>query len=305
MKAILSSLFLAALNLQAAPPEADRKAILSMAGTFEVDFNFTEDSSFTENYPIASKPYHEHALEVVVVAENTPERIILQHLLVVNHSKKKTDMVIKHWAQIWTWQDSELLAYSGADGIDEWTRITLRKEDSAGRWTQLVTSVDDTPRYEGSGKWSHGLGISTWRGADTRRPLPRREYSVRDDYDYLLGTNTHTVSGTGWLHFQDNLKVIDRGNPSKAIAHETGLNRYTRVESERAEIALNWWRENQTAWKDIRAFWLSACDSAEKTFSYTTSHSGTGLSQALSDLQKTAPGATETAKTLRPYLTIN
>lgn len=305
MKAILPILFAAALNLSAAPPDADRKAILSMAGTFDVTFSFTEDAALAPGYEIGSKPYTENALEVVVVAEDTPERIILQHLLVVEDSKKKTDMVIKHWAQVWKWEDTEMLDYAGSDGIDEWGAASVSKEAAEGKWTQLVTSVDDTPRYEGMGIWRHRLGISTWTGTDTRRPLPRREHTKRDDYDYLLGSNTHTIGANGWLHFQDNLKVIDRGDEPVAIAHETGLNQYVRTESPRAEAAVTWWEDHRGAWDGIREFWLGSGEKAEKSFSYTTSHDGTGLSKVLGKLEDGSPSQTEIAAALSPYLSID
>lgn len=302
MKALIATLCLSTAAIHAAPPEADRAAILSMAGTFDVTFRFTEDAALAPGSEIISKPYIENALEVVVVAEDTPERITLQHLLVVSDPTTKADAVVKHWAQVWTWQDTELVDYAGSEGLDEWKRISLSSQEAAGKWTQLVTSVDDTPRYEGIGKWKHGYGISTWTGTDTRRPLPRREYTKRDDYDYLLGTNTHTVGPKGWLHFQDNIKVIDRGEAPQAIAHETGLNGYARTESPRAETATRWWQENRAAWDGIRGFWLTAMDDSEKAFAYTTSQNGTGLSKALSELTAGKPSAGEISQTLSPYL---
>lgn len=273
-----------------------------MAGTFNVTFSFTEDAALAPEYDIGSKPYAENAMEVVLVAEDTPERIILQHLLVVEDTKKKTDMVIKHWAQVWSWEDTEILDYSGEDGIDEWEKTTIPENDAVGKWTQLVTSVDDTPRYEGAGKWKHSHGISTWTGSDTRRPLPRREYTKRHDYDYILGSNTHTISANGWLHFQDNLKVLDRGETPVALAHETGLNQYIRTESPRATAATAWWKENHEAWDGIRSFWISAGEKADTLFAYTTSAEGTSLSERMDRLVKSAPAPEEIESALTPYI---
>ena len=301
MKALATTLIVTAASLVtllvtpllAAPPEADREAILSMAGAFEVNFEFEEDVALAPGYKIKSKHYEESALEVVVVAEDTPSRIILQHILVFTDPKDDTDKVIKHWAQVWTWQDTELLDYAGTDGIDEWQRLSLTEQEAAGKWTQLVTSVDDTPRYEGIGAWNHKAGISTWTATDTRRPLPRREYTKRNDYDYLLASNTHTIGANGWYHFQDNLKIRDRGRGQTALAHETGLNQYVRTDSPRAEIATNWWEKHHTTWNRIRDFWVAAGVSAEKSFAYTTSHDGTGLSKALGNLVAEKSGKSE------------
>ncbi len=277
-----------------------------MLGTFEVNFSFREDAALAPDRTIVSKPYSESATEIVLLADDTPERIILQHLLVVPNEKSGEDMVIKHWAQVWTWQDTEVLDYAGEDRIDEWERISLSPEQAAGKWTQLVTSVDDTPRYEASGKWQHRLGISTWTGKDTRRPLPRREYTKRDDYDYILGSNTQTVSANGWMHFQDNFKVVDRdGGTPVAIAHETGLNRYTRTESPRTETAVAWWKDNHKSWDDIRSFWISAGEKAGKSFTYTTSVDGTGLSEKTGQLVEAKPTPDEIKTALTPYIIAN
>jgi hypothetical protein len=302
VKALIATLYLTAAALSAAPPEADRTAILSMAGTFDVTFRFTEDAALISGAKNVSKPYTEQALEVVVIAEDKPERITLQHLLIVSNPKTKEDSVIKHWAQVWTWQDTKTLDYAGSEGEDIWKHGQLSKEEAAGKWSQLVTSVDDTPRYEGVGKWKHSYGISTWTGTDTRRPLPRREYTKRDDYDYLYGSNTHTISPNGWLHFQDNLKVIDRGEAPLAIAHETGLNEYTRTTSPRAETATAWWKENHPAWDGIRSFWIKAIDESKTGFNYTSSHDGNGLSKTLATLTAEKPSAEEISKALTPYI---
>ena len=41
--------------------------------------------------------------------------------------------------------------------------------------------------------------MSVWESKDTLRPLPRREFSVRSDYDVLWGTNRITVLPSGWV----------------------------------------------------------------------------------------------------------
>ena len=44
------------------------------------------------------------------------------------------------------------------------------------------------------GRWEHFGNVSTWLSSTTWRPLPRREFSVRKDYDVLVGTNRHTIT---------------------------------------------------------------------------------------------------------------
>lgn len=97
---ILSAPFVSA----GSPPQADREAILGMAGVFEVHFRFREDAQLVEHAETVSKPYGEQSLEVAMVVSDTPSRITLQHLLVVTDSKKNEDHVVKHWSQVWTWE---------------------------------------------------------------------------------------------------------------------------------------------------------------------------------------------------------
>ena len=286
----------------AAPPTADREAILAMAGTHAVHFKFRETAVIPAGYEVNSQPYDENAIEIVKVVEDRPDRIALQHLLVVQPEGKEAQ-VIKHWAQIWTWQDTEILDYCGEDGIHEWRRHEITPEQAAGTWSQLVTQVDDTPRYEGYGKWVHQHGESYWQSSPTRRPLPRREYTKREDYDYLLVTNRHSLIADGWLHFQDNRKIIDREDqPARVIAHEIGLNTYTRTESELAPLALGWWEANGSFWDGVRNFWHEAGESAPSRFSYSTHKNGQALSKLLGSLEEEGAARSVVDEALQPYV---
>ncbi|MEM9419357.1 MAG: DUF6607 family protein, partial [Planctomycetota bacterium] len=60
----------------------DRQAILSLAGGYQVDYRFEETAALRPGYELAS-PYTASAVEWVVVAQDTGERVVLQHLLVM------------------------------------------------------------------------------------------------------------------------------------------------------------------------------------------------------------------------------
>ena len=301
MQRILSLILLASASAAlATPPEQDRQAILKMAGNFKVSFDFEETFPVAPDYKPLSKPYHEEALEVVTIAEDTPERITLQHLLVVG--KEGKTHVIKHWAQVWTWEDTRILDYAGSDGKELWLRPAITAEQAKGRWSELVTSVDDTPRYESLGRWVHEFGESSWSSEPTRRPLPRREYEVRDDYDYLIVNNRYSLTPTGWAHSQDNRKVVDRGGKKFILSHETGLNQYSRTEDPLAVVANDWWKENATVWNSIRNFWIDAGQQPGASFSYQNSRDGVGLSKKFNELEKAKPAPEAVIETLTPYL---
>lgn len=297
---IVSILLASATLALAAPPEQDRQAILKMAGDFKVTFDFEETYPIAPGYKPLSKPYHEEAIEVVTVAEDTPERITLQHLLVVGDADKSR--VIKHWAQVWTWQDTRILDYAGSDGADVWERHSVSADEAKGQWSQLVTSVDDTPRYESLGKWTHEFGESSWISQPTRRPLPRREYEARDDYDYLIVTNRHTLTPTGWVHAQDNRKVVDRDGKKFVLSRETGLNQYNRTDDALAAKASEWWKENATVWNSIRNFWIDAGQQPGARFSFELKNDGMTLKKKFDELETTKPAPEAVVQALTPYL---
>lgn len=284
----------------ASPPEEDRRAILSMAGNFKVTFDFKETFPVAAGYTPLSKDYHEEAIEVVTLVEDSPERITLQHLLVVG--KEGKSHVIKHWAQVWTWQDTRILDYAGSDGKDIWLRPEITIEHAKGQWSELVTSVDDTPRYESLGRWTHELGESCWTSEPTRRPLPRREYEVRDDYDYLLMNNRYSLTPTGWAHSQDSRKVVDRDGKKFILSHETGLNQYFRTDDMRGTQAVDWWKGKASVWNSIRNFWIDAGQQPGPAFSIELNKDGMSLKHKFDELEKVKPTPESVIEALTPYL---
>jgi len=224
--------------------EKDRKAILTMAGDFKVGFHFQETFSMHEGYKVVEKPYTEDAFETVKVVEDSGKRIVLQHILQVG------PMVVKHWAQIWTYEDTEILEFQGSR---VWTTKKLTPEEAKGKWSQRVTQVDDSPRYEGIAAWVHGTETSEWT-AEANRPKPRRE-EKRDDYDLLVVTNRHTITPEGWFHEQDNTKWVKHDGQSYPLCREVGFNPYTRVKDHDFAKANDYWQKTAPFWKDVRNVW--------------------------------------------------
>ncbi len=225
--------------------EKDRRAILAMAGEFKVGFHFRETLSLREDYEIKDKPYSEDAFETVKVVEDSGRRIVLQHLLQVGPA------VVKHWAQIWTYEDAEILEFQGHR---TWVLRRLSVEEAKGKWTQRVTQVDDSPRYEGIGVWVHHEQSSEWT-ATANRPLPRREHTKRKDYDLLVVTNRHTVTPQGWFHEQDNTKWVKRDGKEYPLCREVGFNDYIRVEGHDFAKANDYWDKTAAFWQDVRNVW--------------------------------------------------
>jgi hypothetical protein len=236
--------------------EKDRKAILRMAGSYGVVFSFQESFPIQKGYEL-KKPYREEAREYVKVLSDTGERIVLQHLLVVGD--KDEEQIIKHWGQIWTYEDDKILNYEGGE---KWSNVELAKDAQAGKWAQLVTQTDDTPRYEAAGYWLHTNEASEWVSETTRRPLPRRDAEKRDDYDVLVVQNRHIVTLQGWCHFQHNLKRNESGKAPFDLCMEVGLNTYTKLPDGELALAEKWWVDNQKLWMPVNQAWVEAIDRA-------------------------------------------
>jgi len=246
---VLSNCFWTESQTQKQPsPAPDREAILAMAGTYEVSFRFEETASFLPDYQI-KQPYTASALEIIVVDEENSNRIVLQHLLQTEHG------IIKHWRQDWLYENRILWEFQGNQ---TWKKRELSEEEAAGTWTQRVFQVDDSPRYEAIGRWHHQGGVSQWTSTPTSRPLPRREYTKRDDYDILRAVNRHTLTSSGWIHEQDNDKLVSRTGPEYILAREWGLNSYVRTDATLGAEARQWWRDHRPFWLAVRKEWDSS-----------------------------------------------
>tara|TARA_Y100000768_G_scaffold292812_1_gene226718 strand:+ start:110 stop:1009 length:900 start_codon:yes stop_codon:yes gene_type:complete len=233
-----------------AQKKQDNEAIKEMCGCFEIDFKFSETFQYSNdsNYS-KSKNYNAKALEYAKLIKDEKGHISIQHLLVMG------DYVIKHWRQDWIYQNKDLLKY---DGNNNWKYISKNKKDVKGQWTQKVFQVDDSPRYEGSATWVHTDGKSYWENS-SYAPLPRREYTKRDDYNVMIRGNRHEITKYGWVHDQDNFKVVrdSESNSEEIIASEKGLNTYTRVDESKCKEAINWWDENNEKWSLVLEKWNS------------------------------------------------
>ncbi len=226
--------------------ERDQAAILAMQDEYYVDFHFQETVVLDESYQ-KHKPKDANAYEMVVVVKNIPGEVVLQHLLVSANGH-----VIKHWRQDWRYEAKQRFEF-----VDDqtWRLKTLDSEKTQSAWTQCVYEVSDAPRYCGTGRWNHRYGVSTWTSDRTWRPLPRREYTVRDDYNVINAENRHTVTALGWTHEQDNTKTIRENGKSSTLVREFGFNNYRRIAGFRFQPAYEYWEKTAAYWERVRMAW--------------------------------------------------
>ncbi len=232
----------------ASDPARDYASILSMQGEYRVDFAFDETVLLQPGYE-RHPAMRSGGNEVVIVVQDTPNRIVLQHILVDD----KSGHVTKHWRQDWVYEAPTRFEFS-AD--QTWTVHALSPERTRGAWTQCVYEVSDAPRYCGTGQWTCDNGIAMWTSDSTARPLPRREYTQRSDYNVVIGINRHTITPVGWSHEQFNTKVLRRPDGSKLeLAREFGFNDYQKTHDIDFKPAYAYWKATQDYWATVRARW--------------------------------------------------
>lgn len=280
-----------------AQSQQDVKAIKAMTGCYDVSFNFAETFSQQKDYE-KKKNYRSGALEWVTVAEESPKKIELQHILIVNPQGSGKDAIVKHWRQDWKYENTDLHVFNKGS---QWKFKKLSPESVKGQWTQIVYQVDDAPRYSGTGSWVHVDGRTYWESS-ADAPLPRREYTTRKDYNVMVRGNHQEIYDWGWMHDQDNKKVLRKdGAKDETIVEEKGREYYTKVDDAKCIIAQNYWNEYAPLWKTVRQTWdeelaknkdLSVTPDVEDIFLYK-------------DLMKLTPKQNKEAKELVKKYIVN
>lgn len=224
----------------------EKKIIDKLCGCFEVDFKYAETFSPDPDYKYHNREETGGTAELALPIEASDKKIVIQHLLVVSPT-----MVVKHWREEWTYENPVIWIYKG-DRV--WVKETLPADQVKGKWTQTVWEVADEPRYQGFSQFVHLDGKIIWQNT-TDAPLPRREYSVRHDYNILKRTNRLNISDNGYVHEQDNQKIIRSANSDKLLVEEKGLNTYKRIDEKECGAAREYWEKNKEFWGHVRSIW--------------------------------------------------
>ena len=228
----------------------DQTAIKEMCGCFEVTYNFAETFNYSKDTTYKpSKNKISSALEWAGLVIDDKNKISIQHILQIGNPAKP--MIVKHWRQDWLYQNTNFYMYNGDNN---WTFQQKAKKEVKKQWTQKVYQVDDSPRYEGSGTWVHLNGKSYWESTTTA-PLPRREYTKRNDYNITMRGNRHQINADGWFHDQDNSKLLRVDGQDLLIANEKGYNVYKKVADSRCQVAQEWWNKHNEKWQSVRNKW--------------------------------------------------
>ncbi|QES89451.1 DUF6607 family protein [Rhizosphaericola mali] len=223
-----------------------------LCGCYEVSFKYAETFSPDTSYKFRERETIENVTELALPIVNTPTKVVIQHLLVINDT-----MIVKHWREDWTYENPIQWIFKG-DGV--WQKVTLSASEVKGKWSQSVWEVSDAPRYQGSAAWQVVNNKTIWENT-TDAPLPRREYTTRSDYNILNRTNRLVLTKNGYDHVQDNLKIQRTEGASDTIrVEESGLNRYVQQPEEKCTPALNYWKNYAPFWIAVEKIWEKYMD---------------------------------------------
>ncbi|MAW80187.1 MAG: hypothetical protein CMI63_08105 [Parvularcula sp.] len=282
-------------DIEAANFKKDRQAILAMAGNYHVTFDFIETVAFEEGYELKDRKLS-GGNEIVRVIADEGDFISLQHILVVGGDEK---FPVKHWRQDWRYEPDSVLTFIGAN---TWETRALSDSESAGKWSQVVYQVDDAPRYGALGEWAHEDGVSAWTPPREWRPLPRRDATTRDDYQAVDAINRHAITPDGWVHEQDNTKLVLKGGEPHALVREIGVNTYKKFDDFEIAVGDDYWAATQDFWAAVRDEW-TRIESENPRFGLTVQGEPEAvympildLAEAVEDGEKTSAEAAEEAR---------
>lgn len=226
--------------------QTGRQVVDKLCGCFEVNFRYAETFSPDPNYKYHDREETGGTAELALPVEVSDTKIVIQHLLVVGQNT-----VVKHWREEWSYESPVLWKYKGDR---TWVKETLPAEKIKGKWTQTVWEVADEPRYQGYSQFVELDGKIIWQNT-TDAPLPRREYSVRNDYNILRRTNRLNITDSGYLHEQDNQKIIRANGTDSLLVEEKGQNIYKRIPDAECTAAREYWKKNEGYWGRVRKIW--------------------------------------------------
>ena len=237
-------------------PEADRAAVLALAGTFAVSYRHAESTALSPGRALA-EPYVAQARESVRVIHQGPGLVSLQHLLLIGDAP----LVVKHWREDWQHAATQRLVYDGpVTGGGRWSVEAVSPEP--GEWTRTVYAADDGPGYAAVGRWMHRDGVSEW-AADGPANAPAARHTLdraaRDGSGAAWGrvqdevvVVQHGAVGGGWTREESVVKLDAAGTP---LAREHGVVRYVRRGASDPPAVVDYWRRVGGFWAAVRTGW--------------------------------------------------
>ena len=125
-------------------------------------------------------------------------------------------------------------------------------------------------------RWLSGLTTTV-----SRKGL-RRDMTTRDDYHTVDAVNRRVITPWGWVHEQDNSKLMLNAEP-QVLVREVGLNTYRAFDDYPVAAAEDYWAGIEEFWAGVRAEWKRVAE-ANDHFAITIKGETEALYMPLLDL---------------------
>lgn len=207
----LGSILMAILSVAmalAAPRQQDVRNIETLAGCFEVTYEFVEDGehdTFAQGSPLRVR-------EWVGLRRDGKGSMTLPHVSITPDGR-----AVPHWYEVWTYRPED----------NAWTQEV---------WRDFPGDTSTVLRYECTAPWM----MNRWQCHAGKAPKPFRDSGApfgfdRADYAWLDRENILLVTDEGWVHNEHNKKVDSEGT---VIAHELGWITYERIAEQECRVAI-------------------------------------------------------------------
>ncbi|MBL7752035.1 MAG: hypothetical protein JNN29_11675, partial [Chitinophagaceae bacterium] len=80
----------------------------------------------------------------------------------------------------------------------------------------------------------------------------------------LRRTNRLTFTDSGYLHEQDNRKILRQDGKDKLLVEEKGWNTYRKIEEKECSLVLDYWEKNKFYWSQVRSVWTDILNSRNR-----------------------------------------
>jgi hypothetical protein len=105
-------------------------------------------------------------------------------------------------------------------------------------------------------------------------------------------TNRHVITPEGWVHQQENSKLVSREGKRKFLCMERGLNQYRRVSDENSKggfkLARKKWDQTSSFWGQVRNCWDQVISDTDEPIRYALIVDGNRLMSEVNSMARKA-----------------
>lgn len=243
--------------------EQGRIALHKMAGCYLVDYSYVETDALKPGYIRDPRVYDvnkdKSVKEWIFAEDDSPSRVVLQHILFANDRAGKSVHMLKHQAEDWVFDAPYVYEFTAPNTWE--VKLAQAGQMGGDQWTRKITNLDDGLRYQCSAAWDFSGEFPQW-GCANFSPIPgretrdmgRKDYNTLDRYSHLV------LYGNSWLERQTNMKTIFKDGVKTPLVREEGKNWYVRLPDAECAAAQEFVKPRVAFWRFLRRVWDEVLD---------------------------------------------